>query len=418
MSQCTKNFETVENTSCRDDESSPFRELKRHFLLIEKSSSLDHFNIGENSDINALSTNKLIYAKGVNEPILFSQDWPNNNDEWEEETDGRRRKQQRILERKQKNVEISFSQNEVIHKDLERTRKKMLVASMKKGLKRQTLETNKVSLVSPQPISKEDSTSIVGSRPHHWVANSQGSIFKDPINSQTVKASSTKLGKDHLTHGRLPLQLAVTSRAPFSLRNNFINHSLTKSTPQKTFSPNVFTKVVTNSIELKENASSTFDRHKEVSLSKAGLGSKEKGHRATSKKKSSPGPLMKRLHTIRAERNADILRLQSRLSLQDPRRNKPFVDLNLWELSIEGQPTLPSSTLWGRYLAFPCTAYDDDHPESSRCWVLLEQSPMNHIGLILRVYNPVIVHMQDVENSCIMKVIICTQFHEWLEKAG
>jgi hypothetical protein len=409
------NFERLEVNSFEDNESA-FQELKKHFLRIEKR-SLDELTNTSNPEANLFSNYNLTHPQNAIKPLIFSQDWPNHNDEWEENAHRKIRKRQSTFPSKQRDLKISFSQNEVIHKDLERTRKKMLATARIKGCLSESFVTNNTLHISTEPLSREDSTSIVGSRPLHWVANSHGSIFKDIINSQAIKSSS-KLGKVKSSNIRLPLQVAVNSCAPFSLKSNFTNNSLTKLTSKKIFIPNAFTKVMTNSIELNENESSVSDRYKDISFSKTVLGSIEKGRKTTSKKKTSPGPLVQRFHALRAERNADILRLRSRLSLQDPRRNKPFVDLNLWKTTFDGQTTSLSTTteLWGRYLAFPCKAYEDNYMEPSLCWVLLEQSPMKQAGLLLRVYNPVIISMQDGGNSCVSKVIICTQFHEWLEQ--
>ncbi|KAI2510019.1 hypothetical protein MHU86_4445 [Fragilaria crotonensis] len=238
-------------------------------------------------------------------------------------------------------------------------------------------EISHARVVTPWTESTSALTSIVGTRPQHWIAGRMKKLER--IGIRELDAFRTPSSKR-------PMQLGKATRPPFSLENA---SRMTVRQSTKSFAPALLGKQLTSNIdyELNENAEPWYQRTKTNQPGKRSI-------KAASKKKIQ-GPLMQKYTELRAAMNADIVRLQSRMSMHDPRKGKPYLDVQLMGTS---------TPLLDRHVVVMGKI------DETFAWIVLEKPIPG--PCVLRVYNPIRLRLEPVRCNGIGTVVICTRFHE------
>jgi hypothetical protein len=307
-------------------------------------------------------------------PTASPEDWPACDDDWYEET--RKQSPPPVITRP-KQIRLSkdddFPLSKHAQRELEQSRKRL----------RNSLnfpkEVSQGRIATPWTESANALTSIVGSRPQHWVTGRMQKLERIRIRElDSFRTPSSKRS----------LQLATATRAPFSLEN--VSRT-TANQSTKSFTPAILGKQLIGKIDCEgnENEEPWYQRTK---TSQSG----KRTGKAASKKKIQ-GPLMQKYAKLRAAMSADIVRLQSRMSIHDPRKDKPYLDVQL---------VGTSTPLLERHVVVMGKI------DETFAWIVLET---NICGpCVLRVYNPIRLRLEPVVGHGIGTVVICTRFQERL----
>ncbi|KAI2510250.1 hypothetical protein MHU86_4128 [Fragilaria crotonensis] len=180
-------------------------------------------------------------------PTASPDDWPDCDDAWYDET--REESHPPVTVRPKQNRlsmddDIPLSKHALI--ELERSRKRL-----RKSLDFPK-EISHARVVTPWTESTSALTSIVGTRPQHWIAGRMKKLER--IGIRELDAFRTPSSKR-------PMQLGKATRPPFSLENA---SRMTVRQSTKSFAPALLGKQLTSNIdyELNENAEPWYQRTK------------------------------------------------------------------------------------------------------------------------------------------------------------
>lgn len=361
-----------ETGSVTNDEENPFELLQQQLLTKEGRRTV--FTDKASFETEKRLSNTRIPPNDSEQthfPTASPEDWPVCNNDWNDDTN-----EERLPAKRTKPKRAQYLPNghcpisDVVQKELERSRKRF----------RKTFDfsrlTPQISVVTPLTQSTTTDTSIAGLRPKHWGgAKERGARLSDSFMTQFPSRS---------------LKLTMDTRGTFSL-SSAAKTSKSVKCPTKSFTPSSLGKhVVANTTDdelLKENEQPWYLRTKATP-----------GHRnsKSTPKKKAIGPLLQKLGNLRASLTADVVRLQSNMSMQNPRKEKVYMDIQL--LGSATAMLDRHSVVLGKF-------------DNTYAWIVLEKAVSGPKRL--RVYNPIPLRIEPAEGP-VTHVVICTQLYEIL----
>lgn len=358
------------------DKENPFMLLQQQLMKLER----EKIGLKDSHMESCLEAEAQSRQANDDGPHRFStaspDDWPACDDDWDNECEENALPPSMARSKQnQSKVVVASPLSKCALRELERSRKRL-----RKSFDFPK-EISQGRIVTPLTESASALTSIAGTRPQHWVSGRSMKLERIGIRkSDAYKTPSSKRS----------LQLATATRAPFSLE--IATRNTTKQST-KAFTPSFLGK------QLNGNTDCEVNDNEEPWYQRTKTNQSGKRNSKTSSKRKTQGPLMQKYTKLRAAMSADILRLQSRMSMQDPRKDKPYIDVQL----VGG-----STPLLERHVVVLGKI-----DEANLAWIVLEKSICG--PCVLRVYNPIQLRMEHMaNNNGVATVVICTRFHEVL----
>jgi hypothetical protein len=373
-------FDSSDSESAAHDEN-PFEQLQKQLLKKEKENN----PVKESSSATAIQHTSMHNDCEPEEPnndqplpTSSPEDWPLCNDDWNDDRNEEPPRQKKHNKTKRQDdfpTMHTTRTHDIVKRELERSRKRL----RKSQDFQRDIAVTQASIVTPSTQSTKAKNSIVGTRPQHW------GVTATPLMKRM--RTSTRLSDTFTPFSNRSSQLAKATRGPFSLKND-TKTPTSKRNETKSFTPANLGKLTSAAEELKENDQPWYHRTNNTPTTR---------NKITPKK--AVGPLVQKLAKLRAAMNADIVRLQSKMSIQDPRKDKLYMDV---QLLGDATPLLEHHVIvLGKI-------------DEKLAWIVFDKllsGPKR-----LRFYNPIplkIAAPSSGENT-ITHVVICTQFHEIL----